>query len=175
MPKVKSYATPWLSGSAPGRQLFTRDDDSPLTTALSSNKNALPGPRRTIAKRGSEVFVACGKEIRWGDLASLKDQWTTSQTRDGGRGRSSLHSRGIDRDDSSDDGFDLANATNIRVSNRPHRPFRSSTFKLTPSYRQSRRDVPRKFDNSSYPPMATISLSSQHTRFTFALSPIRHT
>lgn len=114
MPKVKSYSAPWLSGAAPGRQLFTRDDDAPLTTALSSNKNALPGPRRTIAKRGTEVFVACGKEIRWGDLASLKDQWTTGQGRDT-RGRSSTHNGGLDRDDSSDDGSGLSGVATVRV------------------------------------------------------------
>lgn len=33
------------------------------------------GPNRTIAHRGSEVFVVVGKQIRWADLPSLKDEW----------------------------------------------------------------------------------------------------
>lgn len=155
MPKVKSYSTPWLSGSAPGRQLFTRQDDAPLGTTLSSNKNALPGPRRTIAKRGSEVFVACGKEIRWGDLADLKDQWATGQTRDG-RGRSSFHNRGGERDDSSDEDSDLAGATHIRVSSYHCPSSASLASMLTPKNRRSRRDAQRRFDSSSSPPTPTI-------------------
>ena len=35
----------------------------------------MPGPRRTIARRGTEVFVANGREIRWADLVTMKDNW----------------------------------------------------------------------------------------------------
>ena len=33
------------------------------------------GPNRTIARRGTEIFVAAGKQIRWTDLVSLKDDF----------------------------------------------------------------------------------------------------
>ena len=33
------------------------------------------GPNRTIAKRGTEVFIAAGKQIRWTDLVSLKSDF----------------------------------------------------------------------------------------------------
>lgn len=42
-------------------------------------KKAVPGPRRTIAKRGSEIFVAVGKEIRWADLVYQKDTYASRQ------------------------------------------------------------------------------------------------
>ncbi len=31
------------------------------------------GPTRTMARRGTEIFVVVGKHIRWTDLVSLKD------------------------------------------------------------------------------------------------------
>lgn len=37
------------------------------------------GPRRTIARRGTEVFIAVGKEIRWADLVYLKEAWEGKQ------------------------------------------------------------------------------------------------
>ncbi|KAK1599022.1 nuclear pore complex protein An-Nup82 [Colletotrichum navitas] len=81
MPKVKSYSAPWLS-HGPGHQLFAPSSDA-ASKALSvpspymSKKKKAPGPRRTIARRGTEVFVAVGKELRWGDLAYLKEKWST--------------------------------------------------------------------------------------------------
>ena len=33
------------------------------------------GAIRTIAKRGNEVFAVVDNEIRWSNLARLKDQW----------------------------------------------------------------------------------------------------
>ncbi|KAL0930942.1 nuclear pore complex protein An-Nup82 [Colletotrichum truncatum] len=78
MPKVKSYTAPWLS-HGPGRSLFTPSSDSKALSApsLSSKKKSTAGPRRTVARRGTEVFVAVGKELRWGDLAYLKEKWST--------------------------------------------------------------------------------------------------
>ncbi|KND92271.1 hypothetical protein TOPH_03206 [Tolypocladium ophioglossoides CBS 100239] len=99
MPKVKHFSAAWLSGNAPGHQLFEPSAESIRSRALSpsysSKKKAIPGPRRTIARRGTEVFVAVGKEIRWADLAYLKDEWTTKQS----RGRSGSGIR-IKREDS---------------------------------------------------------------------------
>lgn len=85
MPKVKHYSAAWLSNNAPGRQLFDASQDILRSRALSppysSKKKPLLGPRRTIARRGTEVFVAVGKEIRWADLAYLKEEWSTTQAK----------------------------------------------------------------------------------------------
>ncbi|PFH55241.1 hypothetical protein XA68_10296 [Ophiocordyceps unilateralis] len=86
MPKVKQFSAAWLSGNAPGRQLFEPSTESLRYRALSpsfASKKQQPtcGPRRTIARRGTEVFVAVGKEIRWGDLVYLRDDWATKQPR----------------------------------------------------------------------------------------------
>lgn len=78
MPKIKSYSAPWLSSpNAPGHQLFAPSADSARPRALgpASKSQSFPGPKRTIARRGTEVFVAVGKEIRWADLAYLEDAW----------------------------------------------------------------------------------------------------
>jgi nucleoporin NUP82 len=118
MPKVKSYSAPWLSGNAPGRQLFAPADDAPRNTSLSSpSKASLPGPRRTIARRGTQVFVASGREIRWGDLAYLKEQWANGQARES-KGRSTGRPGGIKREDSYEDDEDFEDAAGIRVSER---------------------------------------------------------
>lgn len=80
MPKITSYNLEWLSKPNPGHALFT---PSPATSRFyervgnsrdgdDDGENA--GPKRTIARRGTEVFVAVGNEIRWADLAYLKDK-----------------------------------------------------------------------------------------------------
>ncbi|KAL2752762.1 hypothetical protein ACRALDRAFT_1077896 [Sodiomyces alcalophilus JCM 7366] len=76
MPKIKSYTAPWLA-QGPGLRLFSvpTEAQSPFT----SKKKKIPGARRPIAHRGTEVFVAVGKELRWADLAYLKDKWTAKQ------------------------------------------------------------------------------------------------
>lgn len=83
--KVKSYSAAWLSNGELGHQLFEGTNDSlhhrGLSRAGSSKKDAAPGPRRTIAKRGTEVYVAAGKDIHWGDLAYIKEQWTSGTSR----------------------------------------------------------------------------------------------
>lgn len=70
MPKVLSYTPDWLSRPHPGYHLFAPKQGS--ANGLTSRKQE-PGPRKTIATRGSEIFVAVGHEIRWADLAYLKD------------------------------------------------------------------------------------------------------
>jgi nucleoporin NUP82 len=78
MPKVKSYAPGWLNPPAPAHSLFKPNTTHKrLGSSLlgGASRETKPGPRRTIARRGTEVFVAVGKEIRWGDLAYLKDAW----------------------------------------------------------------------------------------------------
>lgn len=99
MPKVKSYSAAWLSDTnAPGRQLFEPSSETIRSRTLSppSKTRSILGPRRTIARRGTEVFAAVGKEIRWADLAYLKDEWSTRQP----RGRTGSTGVRIKREDS---------------------------------------------------------------------------
>ena len=121
MPKVKSYTAPWLAGNAPGHKLFEPSPDAIRSRAFSppyssKNKPAL-GPRRTIARRGTEVFVAVGKEIRWADLAYLKDEWTTRQP----RGRTGSAGVRIKREDSTplEAEGDVEGAAGLRVREPP--------------------------------------------------------
>lgn len=82
MPKIKSFAPGWLHEPSPGHQLFEQSsDDAKAPAALPYGRKVKSGPRRTIARRGTEVFVAVGKQIRWGDLAYLKETWETRQAR----------------------------------------------------------------------------------------------
>ncbi|KAM4055270.1 hypothetical protein HRG_006066 [Hirsutella rhossiliensis] len=100
MPKVKHYSAAWLSGNAPGHQLFEPLAEAIRSRALSpsysSKKKPAAGPRRTIARRGTEVFAAVGKEIRWADLVYMRDDWAAKQS----RGRSGSGIRSIKREDS---------------------------------------------------------------------------
>lgn len=99
MPKATSFTPAWLSKATsrpvPGHDVFAaspqKKDDFPV-------KALRAGPRRTIAHRGtSEIFVAVGKEIRWTDLAKLKDNWD-AQTQEGSYLRGKSHGGGTDDD-----------------------------------------------------------------------------
>jgi len=86
MPKVISYTPTWLSKPNPGHEIFTAKPAGAQSTSTngsssSSKRAAKPGPRRTIARRGTEVFIAVGKEIRWADLVYLKEAWEDKQSR----------------------------------------------------------------------------------------------
>ncbi|XXH04782.1 nuclear cap binding complex subunit [Hypoxylon texense] len=79
MPKIKSYTPAWLLPPTPGHDLFTPDpNDASLYTTKSFSKSV---PRRTLARRGTEVFIAVGKEIRWADLVYLKERWEEKQAK----------------------------------------------------------------------------------------------
>ncbi|CAK7564736.1 MAG: hypothetical protein SEPTF4163_002635 [Sporothrix epigloea] len=100
MPKIRSFTPSWLStDSTDGRGLFSPSSASarrsnilastaspyPSSVYGSPKKQQplpLPGPRRTIARRGTEIFVANGREIRWADLVTMKDNWEAA-TQDG--------------------------------------------------------------------------------------------
>ncbi|KAK3357725.1 hypothetical protein B0T25DRAFT_589934 [Lasiosphaeria hispida] len=83
MPKIKSYAPGWLNEPALGHKLFEPSRSESLPAALAYAKSTKSGPRRTIAYRGTEVFYAVGKQIRWGDLAQLKAGWESKHSRSG--------------------------------------------------------------------------------------------
>ncbi|KAJ5171831.1 hypothetical protein N7492_004424 [Penicillium capsulatum] len=76
MPKVTSYAPAWLSRPSPGASVFSRTTArNPAEDLRNGTKPAATPATRTIAKRGIEIFTAVDNEIRWSDLARLKDQW----------------------------------------------------------------------------------------------------
>ncbi|KAI1202657.1 hypothetical protein F5X97DRAFT_216649 [Nemania serpens] len=76
MPKIKAYTPAWLSSPSPGYQLFAPNpDDTQNIPSYAAVPASAAGPRRTIATRGTEVFIAVGKEIRWADLVYLKERW----------------------------------------------------------------------------------------------------
>lgn len=96
MPKILSYTPEFLSSGTPGEALFkpapANGHGASFSSSngfYSSSKRATkPGPRRTIARRGGEVFVAVGKEIRWADLSYLKDAHEDKKfSKDHGRSR----------------------------------------------------------------------------------------
>lgn len=78
MPKIKSYVPSWLNEPAPGHKLFVPPSDA---GPQPYSNTAKPGPRRKIARRGTEIYVAAGKEIRWGNLVQLKDGWESKQSK----------------------------------------------------------------------------------------------
>lgn len=104
MPKVLQYTPAWLSKPHPGHEIFTAALPKAVSTqygstngsSSSSKRNAKPGPRRTIAHRGTEVFIAVGKEIRWADLVYLKEAWESKEAKKGsgkGKGEKTMDSQ----------------------------------------------------------------------------------
>lgn len=87
MPRILSYTPSWLSRPSPGYQVFKPsnnnkqlDPEDPNHYAHVSNRpQEYLGPKRTIAHRGTQIFVAVGNEIRWSDLCMLKDDWEDLQ------------------------------------------------------------------------------------------------
>jgi nucleoporin NUP82 len=75
MARVVGHTPSWLSPPSPGFNLFQRNPDTKPPSALRNQlvKAEARGPTRTIAHRGTEIFVLVGNEIRWSDLVSLKD------------------------------------------------------------------------------------------------------
>jgi nucleoporin NUP82 len=100
MPKIKAYTPAWLSGSSPGHQLFAPNpDDARNIPSYASLAVSAAGPRRTIARRGTEVFIAVGKEIRWADLVYLKERWQEKEA----QGRQRVRIKREDSDEESDE------------------------------------------------------------------------
>ena len=90
MPKILSYTPAWLSRPSPGFNLFTSDgkklsgeiDRQSLkksTNGVRQRSEDKSRPHRTIARRGTEIFVAVGNTIRWADLCMLKDDWESQE------------------------------------------------------------------------------------------------
>ncbi|KAM5439514.1 hypothetical protein MferCBS31731_004614 [Microsporum ferrugineum] len=80
MPRIVDYSPPWLSRPSPGVNLFcpdAKDKSSSIRDAQKIINDATQEPRpvRTLARRGTEVFTVVDNQIRWADLARLKDEW----------------------------------------------------------------------------------------------------
>jgi hypothetical protein len=73
MPKVLSYTPPWLSRPSPGFDVFAPRSSSKATNGHKVAQE-YSGPTKTIATRGTEVFVAVGNEIRWSNLVELQER-----------------------------------------------------------------------------------------------------
>jgi nucleoporin NUP82 len=103
MPKILSYTPAWLASPSLGHEIFTparsaSADGGALPTSYTNGgakKAERPGPKRTIARRGAEVFIAVGKEIRWADLVYVKELYEVKQDK---------KFRGKGREAASDDG-----------------------------------------------------------------------
>ncbi|PGH08945.1 hypothetical protein GX51_01002 [Blastomyces parvus] len=84
MPKVIDYSPPWLSRPSPGATFFLGSGSERPSQAsrISKSKDAgdareqsYLGPKRTLARRGTEVFAVVDNQIRWSNLSILKDEW----------------------------------------------------------------------------------------------------
>ncbi|RMZ89876.1 hypothetical protein DV736_g2886, partial [Chaetothyriales sp. CBS 134916] len=81
MPRVIGYTPPWLSKPSPGASIFSdpfaSTPPSPFKrqTSSSSDSTEYHGPKQLIAHRGAEIFAAVGNQLRWADLAKVKDNW----------------------------------------------------------------------------------------------------
>ncbi len=88
-PTITEYTPAWLMKPNPGHGLFSAAPAKASSSVPNqwngsnslNTRSAKPGPRRTIARRGTEVFIAVGKEIRWADLVYLKDAYEDKQSK----------------------------------------------------------------------------------------------
>ncbi|RMZ81673.1 hypothetical protein DV737_g2376, partial [Chaetothyriales sp. CBS 132003] len=92
MPRVIGYTPPWLCKPSPGASIFSDpfapSPPSPFKrqTSWSPDSAEYHGPKQLIAHRGTEIFAAVGNQLRWADLAKVKDNWEEqAQARPGKR------------------------------------------------------------------------------------------
>ena len=81
MPKILSYTPEWLSRPSPGYDVFAGALLSPARVNGNINAYTYSGPKRTIARRGTEIFVVVDNQIRWSDLCMLKEEWEDERAR----------------------------------------------------------------------------------------------
>ncbi|ODH48199.1 hypothetical protein GX48_05690 [Paracoccidioides brasiliensis] len=84
MPKIIDYSPPWLSRPSPGSSFFLSSGSepslhaSPIAKSKAANDTRhqpYVGPKRTQARRGTEIFAVVDNQIRWSDLSTLKNEW----------------------------------------------------------------------------------------------------
>ena len=83
MPRILSYTPPWLSRPSPGFEAFRSSELESQTPPAngSTRQEARTGPKRTVARRGTEIFVVINNQIRWTDLRTLKEHWAEFRRR----------------------------------------------------------------------------------------------
>ena len=85
MPKILSYTPAWLSRPSSGFHLFSnlivnkQENGGRRNGSRDSRDSTCVGPKRIIARRGTEVFVVVDDQIRWSDLRMLKNKWDEQQ------------------------------------------------------------------------------------------------
>lgn len=72
MPRVLDYAPAWLSRPSPGATFFSSSGSKKIA---GKNAESYFGRTSVLARRGTEVFAVVDNEIRWANLAMLKDTW----------------------------------------------------------------------------------------------------
>ena len=93
MPKILSYTPSWLTRPSPGYALFSKKPKEISAGQNEQNqKNQESKVRRTIAHRGTEVFVVVDNEIRWSDLVMLRERSEEAEQ------------KALDHNDKGDDG-----------------------------------------------------------------------
>ncbi|KAL2064352.1 hypothetical protein VTL71DRAFT_4846 [Oculimacula yallundae] len=120
---IAEYTPAWLQKPYPGHGLFTSAPAKATSSFLSqsngsdsaSKRSAKPGPRRTIARRGVEVFIAVGKEIRWADLVYLKESWEYKEKKKA----ASKQAGGLDRSFRESSQFEADHAQGYRTIKTP--------------------------------------------------------
>ena len=76
MPKIVNRQPAWLSRKSPAFRLFDGVKSLKGNQDLQEPHGQLDNRGlRTLAHRGSEVFIADGNTVRWADLASMKAAW----------------------------------------------------------------------------------------------------
>jgi hypothetical protein len=72
MPRILGYTPTWLARNTSGFQVFSDSSNTEPANGLKQQQpNLAVAP--LIARRGTQIFVAVGNEIRWADLVFLKD------------------------------------------------------------------------------------------------------
>ncbi|KAF2857502.1 hypothetical protein K470DRAFT_260758 [Piedraia hortae CBS 480.64] len=71
--KVLARDPSWLARPSPGFNFFHAVPKQSSGSLAVEKEEPTPTPHRTLAVRGSEIFVAVGREIRWADVNTLKD------------------------------------------------------------------------------------------------------
>ena len=75
MPKILSYTPSWLTRPSPGHALFSQKPKDIGADANGEKQGSQDSRiRRTIAHRGTEIFVIVDNEIRWSDLVMLRER-----------------------------------------------------------------------------------------------------
>ena len=82
MPKVLEYTPSWLCRPSEGYNLFSVKDRAQLQgsnklsgilNGKASDAEKYLGATRSIARRGTEIFVLVENKIRWSDLCMLQE------------------------------------------------------------------------------------------------------